>query len=124
MELRNDSTPRGVSAGVTALERRLARRVLETRADPRLRLVLWNGEELRISDAPAVGRVVLRRRRVLWDLLRRPGSVGLGEAYASGELEIEGDLTAVLNSAFAAPERRSLLRRASFAWQLWRRLAP
>jgi len=121
MERRDGSPPRGVSPGVTGLERALARRVLESRGDPRLRLVLWNGEELRLGDAPPVGRIALRHRRVLRELLRQPGSMGMGEAYARGDLEIEGDLTAVLCSAFAVPERRTLLRRASFAWQLWRR---
>ena len=63
--------------GVTSLERWLARRLLETRGDPRVRLVLWNGEELRLSNAPPVGRVVLRERRVVRDLLRHPGTRGL-----------------------------------------------
>ena len=78
-------------ATVSALERRMCQRLLETRGDPRLRLVLWNGEELRCSDAPPVGRVVLRDRRLIFDLALHP-DVGLGNAYASGRLEIEGDL--------------------------------
>lgn len=109
------------STGVTGLERRLARRILEASGDPHLRLVLWNSEELRLSDAPALGRVVLRERRVLRNLLLAPGSKGLGDAYASGALEIEGDLPGVLKLAFAAPQRDTVLRRAAWAWQLWRR---
>ncbi len=108
------------SPGVTALERRLARRVLEMHGDPRLRLVLWNAEELRLGDLPPVGRIVLRERRVLWDLLRQPGSLGLGEAYASGRLEIEGDLAAVMKLLFAVRVRETPLQRAAWVWRLWR----
>ena len=60
------------SATVTGLERRLARDCSSTRGDPRLRLVLWNGEELRASDDPPIGRVVLRDRRVILDLALHP----------------------------------------------------
>ncbi|MGH7290958.1 MAG: class I SAM-dependent methyltransferase, partial [Myxococcota bacterium] len=115
------SSPDVTSPGVTGLERHLARRLLETRGDPRIRIVLWNGEELRIGDTPPVGRLVLRERRVIWDLSRHPGTLGLGEAYASGRLEIEGDLTAVLKLAFALPPRETLLQRAVWRWQLLRR---
>jgi len=116
-----DRTDGSSSPGVTGLERRLARRVLEMLGEPRLRLVLWNSEELRLSDAPAAGRIVLRERRVIRDLLLQPGSIGFGEAYTSGRLEVEGDLTAVLKLVFAVPERETLLRRAAWAWQLRRR---
>src|SRR5512139_3892126 len=89
--------------GVTPVERWLARRLLESRGDPRLRLVLWNGEELRLSNVPPLGRVVLRERRVIRDLLRHPGTRGLGDAYAGGRVEIEGDLAAVMKLVFANP---------------------
>jgi cyclopropane-fatty-acyl-phospholipid synthase len=121
MERKDGLSSPGAPNGVTRLERRLARRVLELRGDPQLRLMLWNGEELRLADVSPVGRIVLRERRVVWDLLRQPGSLGLGEAYASGRLEIEGDLTTVLKHVFAVPEHETLVRRAAWAWQLWRR---
>src|SRR5512139_4081417 len=104
--------------GVTPVERRLARRLLESRGDPRLRLVLWNGEELRLSNVPPLGRIVIRERRVMRDLLRHPGTLGLGDAYASGRIEVEGDLPAVLKLAFARPAPDTLLQRALWTWQL------
>jgi cyclopropane-fatty-acyl-phospholipid synthase len=107
--------------GVTVLERRLARRLLESRGDPRLRLVLWNGEELRLSNAPPVGRVVLRERRVIRDLVRHPGSRGLGDAYASGRIEIEGDLVTVMKLVFAHARPETPLARAIRSWRLLRR---
>jgi len=107
-------------SSVTGLERRLARRILETSGDPRIRLVLWNGEELRSSDVPPAGRVVFRDRRLIWDLALHP-DLGLGNAYADGRLEIEGDLPTVLKIIFAKPESRGLAKIARDQWELLRR---
>jgi cyclopropane-fatty-acyl-phospholipid synthase len=98
----------------------MARRILETRGDPRIRLVLWNGEELRSSNVPPVGRVVFRDRRLILDLALHP-DLGLGEAYADGRLEIEGDLTTALKVLFAQPERRTLAKLLRDEWELLRR---
>jgi cyclopropane-fatty-acyl-phospholipid synthase len=107
-------------SSVTGLERRLARRILETRGDPRLRIALWNGEEIRCSDAPPIGRVVFRDRRLMPHLLLHP-ELGLPEAYASGRLEIEGDLPTVLKVVLAVPTRLTPAKRARDAWELLRR---
>src|SRR5262245_59165763 len=104
-------------SAVSALERRLCQRLLETRGDPRLRLVLWNGEELRCSDAPPVGRVVLRDRKLIFDLALHPDT-GLGDAYASGRLAIEGDLPTVLKLAFGNSRERTFGLRAREKWAL------
>ena len=109
-----------MTQGVTGLERWLARRILETRGDPRLRLVLWNGEEVRISDAPPVGRVVLRDRRLMLDLFLHP-DLGLGDAYADGRLEVEGDLATVLKLAFADLPPLTPAARLREWWELFRR---
>ena len=107
-------------ATVTGLERRLCQRLLATRGDPRLRLVLWNGEELRASDEPPLGRVVLRDRRLIFDLALHPDT-GLADAYASGRLDIDGDLTTVLKLFMARPDERTLAKRVRERWSLWRR---
>jgi cyclopropane-fatty-acyl-phospholipid synthase len=107
-------------SSVTGLERLVARRILETRGDPRLRLVLWNGEEIRISDVPPLGRVVFRDRRLMPDLLLHP-ELGLPQAYADGRLEIEGDLPTVLKLVLAAPTRNTRAKRLRDAWELYRR---
>jgi cyclopropane-fatty-acyl-phospholipid synthase len=98
----------------------MCQRLLETRGDPRLRLVLWNGEELRCSDTPPVGRIALRDRRLIFDLALHP-DVGLGDAYASGRLEIEGDLTAVLRLVLKDERPRTFGLRVREQWALWRR---
>jgi len=105
---------------VTGLERWLARRILETRGDPRLRIVLWNGEEVRCSDVPPIGRVVFRERRLMLDLALHP-DLGLAEAYQDGRLEIEGDLTTVLKLFLARPQPRTPAKVLRDEWELLRR---
>jgi len=105
---------------VTRLERWMARRILETCGDPRIRLVLWNGEELRCSDAPPLGRVVFRDRRLMLDLALHP-DLGLPNAYQDGRLEIEGDLPTVLKLFFAREPRRSAAKWLRDEWELLRR---
>ncbi|HTO07689.1 MAG TPA: cyclopropane-fatty-acyl-phospholipid synthase family protein [Myxococcota bacterium] len=105
---------------VTGLERAMARRILQTRGDPRIRLVLWNGEEVRCSDLPPVGRVAFRDRRLMLDLALHP-DLGLACAYQDGRIEIEGDLPTVLKLVLAVPERFTLAKRARDAWELFRR---
>ena len=107
-------------SSVTGLERTIARRILETRGDPRIRMVLWNGEELRTSDLPPMGRVVFRDRRLPLDLLLHP-DLGLATAYADGRIEIEGDLPTVLKLVLAVPTPYTPAKRARDAWELLRR---
>jgi cyclopropane-fatty-acyl-phospholipid synthase len=107
-------------SSVTALERGIARHLLASHCDPRVRLVLWNGEELASSDVPPMARVVLRDRALLRELILHP-EVGLGDAYASGRLDIEGDLKTALKLVVGVSPRDSVWTRAKLGFQLWRR---
>jgi cyclopropane-fatty-acyl-phospholipid synthase len=107
-------------SSVTGLERALACRILETRGDPRLRLALWNGEEVRTSDLPPIGRVVFRDRRVMFDVMLHP-ELGLAQAYADGRLEIEGDLPTVLKAVLAVPTKTTVAKKLRDRWELLRR---
>lgn len=60
-----------------------------------VRLRCWDGSEIGPSEAATV--VVLRRRRALRTLLWQPDELGLGRAYVSGDLEVEGDIYAALD---------------------------
>src|SRR5262249_41553606 len=107
-------------SSVTGLERAMARRILQTRGDPRLRLQLWNGEELRVSDQTPIGRIVFRDRRLMFYLALHP-ELGLAQAYADGRLEIEGDLPTVLKAVLAVPTKFTLAKRLRDRWELLRR---
>src|SRR4051812_48961621 len=58
------------------------------------RLRGWDGSETGPADAPAA--VVFRSRRALRTMLWRPDELGLARAHVAGDLDIEGDLYAVL----------------------------
>ncbi len=60
-----------------------------------VRLRCWDGGEWGPAGASAV--VVLRRRRALRTLVWQPDELGLGRAYVSGDLDIDGDMYAVFD---------------------------
>ena len=65
-------------------------------AAPPYRLRAWDGSETGAADAPAT--VVLHSRRALRTLLWQPDELGLARAYVAGDLDIEGDIYAALDS--------------------------
>lgn len=100
--LRPARGPRMEAGGkVTGLDRWLVRTALRAGGNPAIRVVLWNGEELATSAAPAAGRVHLRDRNTLLKVLANP-DLGFGDAYGSGRLEVEGDLVQVLETLYRA----------------------
>jgi len=59
-----------------------------------VRLRAWDGSEAGPADAAAT--IVVRSRRALRRLVWSPNELGLARAYVSGDLDVEGDLFAVL----------------------------
>lgn len=78
-----------------------------------IRLVAWDGSAAGPVGAP---RLVLRSRRALRRLLWSPGELGLGRAYVSGDVDIDGDLFAVL-SALTASARLGSDEPAALTWR-------
>lgn len=95
----------GRSAGAGALERGLIRAWRRLLGDPGYALRLWDGTEFPPHSAPSAGTVVLRDRAALWRLVSRPG-LNFGDSYASGRIEVEGDLVAVLAAHYRADMNR------------------
>ncbi|MFI8522503.1 class I SAM-dependent methyltransferase [Streptomyces sp. NPDC085481] len=67
-----------------------------------VRLRAWDGSEAGPADGPVL---VVRERRALRRLLWKPGELGLARAWVAGEIDVEGDLYAVLD------------RLAGFLWE-------
>ncbi len=63
--------------------------------DPPLRLRAWDGSQS--GPADAVATVILRTPRALRWVLWSPDELGLGRAYVSGDLDVDGDLFAALS---------------------------
>jgi cyclopropane-fatty-acyl-phospholipid synthase len=74
------------------------RRLRDALGRPPLAIVLWDGVEIAAADTAAT-RVRVRDAGALWRLLRNP-SLGFGEMYVDGRLEVEGDLAQALELVF------------------------
>jgi cyclopropane-fatty-acyl-phospholipid synthase len=75
--------------------------------DPPVRIELWDGSSVGPPDGPGTIRVRSRDalRRILW----APGELGLARAYVAGDLDIDGDLLAMLEVLSpAAPRDQNL----------------
>ncbi len=59
-----------------------------------IRIRAWDGSEAGPPGAPVL---VVRHRRALRRLLWKPGELGLARAWVAGELDVEGDLYALLD---------------------------
>ncbi|WP_338699452.1 cyclopropane-fatty-acyl-phospholipid synthase family protein [Streptomyces sp. Q6] len=76
-----------------------------------VRLRAWDGSEAGPPNTPVL---IVRNRRALRRLLWKPGELGLARAWVAGDLDVEGDLYAVLDAVAALiwerdeDDRRSL----------------
>ncbi|MEJ5255649.1 MAG: cyclopropane-fatty-acyl-phospholipid synthase family protein [Acidimicrobiales bacterium] len=61
-----------------------------------VRLEVYDGSRAGPADAP--GTLVIRRPEAFSRMLTRPGELGLARAYVAGDVDLEGDLFAVLES--------------------------
>lgn len=86
---------------VSALDRWMARKLLDLLGDPPLTFVLWNGEKISSTDKPAVTQLHFRDSDVLHKLLMNP-ALHFGDLYSAGRIEVEGDLVDFLVTAYRA----------------------
>jgi len=100
-------------------DRSLIRWVMQRIGNPRISIRLWNGDEFPITDERPIACMEIRERRAIFELLRS-SSVGFGECYSQGLIEVHGDLlafsnevtTAIANkrdNSYYGPKLRSLL---------------
>ena len=68
----------------------------------RVRFAFWDGSSLGPDTARAT--VHFRGPEALQRLVAAPGELGLGRAYVAGEIELEGDLDAVLDMGVRDPD--------------------
>ncbi|MGB3052908.1 MAG: cyclopropane-fatty-acyl-phospholipid synthase family protein [Polyangiales bacterium] len=89
----------------SSFDRSLILWIMNRIGDPRISIRLWNGDEFPVTDAAPVACMELRERRAIFELLRSP-SVGFGECYAEGLIEIHGDMLAFANEVTAATTQK------------------
>ncbi len=83
------------------LDRSLVRWFMKQVGNPRISVRLWNGDEFDITSERPVACMEFRNRRVLFEMLRSP-SIGFGENYSRGSIEIHGDFLAFINEISSA----------------------
>jgi cyclopropane-fatty-acyl-phospholipid synthase len=83
--------------------------------------VLPDGEEVAVSSAPPVARVVIEDRATLWKLALRP-MLEFGEAYTARRLDVEGNLVDLLVAVYqmgGSVQTGSFLTRYAAYLQYW-----
>lgn len=91
------------------------RRVLSLLRQPPIRIVLWDGTEIRSTHPESTHALRIHDRRALWDLVRDP-QFGFGEAYADGRVSIDGDLCDFLRIVLDATAPQEPARRFTPDW--------
>ena len=79
----------------------LVRWIMKSVGNPRISVRLWNGDEFWVTEARPVACMEFRSRRAVFELLRSP-SVGFGECYSKGLIDVHGDFLAFANEITAA----------------------
>jgi len=86
-------------------DRSLILRIMQYVGNPSISIRLWNGDEFPVTEKRSVACMEFRERRAVFELLRSP-SLGFGECYSKGLIEIHGDLLAFMNEVAAALTRK------------------
>lgn len=93
------SRKNGLSAGFARAQLAAASKILRAAGDPPVQFVLPSGVTTPYAGQTPVARVRFRSLRALPQLLVNP-SVGFGEGFAAGDIEVEGDLVAFLEAIY------------------------
>ncbi|MDX1967169.1 MAG: cyclopropane-fatty-acyl-phospholipid synthase family protein [Planctomycetaceae bacterium] len=112
-------TPQGRSSSrrTWVWERFIVDALFRRIGSPEVEIALWDGTVLGDRSAPQ-GRIVLQTPRALRRLILNP-RIGFGEAYMAHELDVQGELIAVITALNRGLSRCTPSRRAA-AWSQWR----
>lgn len=108
----------GTQRAPNTMERGLLRWLLRATGSPPVRFVLWNGEEVGISQEPTVAHVHVLDPGTLRRLALHP-ELYFGEEYTAGRVEVEGyfvEFLEVMYRAIGRAPRPGLFRRILHTW--------
>ncbi len=89
-----------------SFDRNLILWVMKQVGNPRISIRLWNGDEFPVTRERSVACMEIRKRSALFDLLRS-SSVGFGDCYMKGRIEVRGNLLEFANEITAAYTRKN-----------------
>ena len=107
--------------GAFSLDRWILRKLHQATGRPPIRLRAPSGAEVSPAGAPPLGEIRISDRASLARLILDP-EIAFGDAYASGRLEVEGDLVSMLEVlALVMPpvERQNAWARFVSRWMSW-----
>jgi cyclopropane-fatty-acyl-phospholipid synthase len=87
------------------IDQALVLAIMKSAGNPRISVRLWNGHEFPVTDEHPVACLEFLSRRAVLKLLYSP-SVGFGECYSQGLIEVHGNFLAFINEVTAAITRR------------------
>lgn len=94
------NAPKGTTSSTQAgaLSRWLASRLLAATGQPAIRIRLWDGTEVG-NPKSAIATLHVHNRATLFKLITRP-DINFGEAYMSGNTDVEGDLVNFVEAVY------------------------
>ncbi len=92
------------STHTTKLDRFVIQSLFEYCGKPRIQIDLWDGTSFCEPESEPLAVVRLNNRTTLWKLISNV-DIGFGDQFTEGNLEIEGDLVAVLCEIYTAKQR-------------------
>jgi cyclopropane-fatty-acyl-phospholipid synthase len=104
--------PQAPASSSTLFDRALARLALRLANSPAIALVLWDGQQCSPPGKTPVARFHLNNRGALYGMLRNP-ELHFGDAYSTGQIDVEGDFLGALEAVYRAIHSRQSDRYAS-----------
>ena len=89
-----------------SFDRSLILWIMKQVGNPRISIRLWNGDEFPVTRERSVACMEFRDRHAVFEMLKSP-SVGFGECYTNGLIEVHGDLLAFANEVTAAVTQKN-----------------
>jgi len=83
--------------------------IMKSAGNPRISVRLWDGHEFPVTDERPVACLEFLSRRAVLKLLTAP-SLGFGECYSQGLIEVHGDYLAFMNEVTRAITRKGSRR--------------
>ena len=82
----------------------LASCILKLIGKPSIEFVLCDGVPVSVTPGPMYARILFHDRRALFAVTRSP-SMGFGDSYSAGRIEVDGDLYELMCESFRAMVR-------------------
>jgi len=117
-------TAGAVSSGrVTEMDRWLLRALLKKAGMPEISAALWDGRDT-VASHGSPHRMVVRNRAALLRLVFDP-LLYFGDDYSAGNIEIEGNLVAFLETIYRALSSPGAMKRRAMPYdRLWQQINP